>query len=73
MLIDANTGEYINAAVKGCEVDILAVDGVEADGFGAADVYDLSGRVVMRGASVAELKSLDKGIYIRAGKKYVVR
>lgn len=72
MLIDANTGEYINADVMDCEVDTVAVDGVEADGLEAADVFDLSGRLVMRGASVADLRSLDKGVYIRAGKKYVV-
>ncbi|MDE6741343.1 MAG: choice-of-anchor J domain-containing protein, partial [Muribaculaceae bacterium] len=71
MLIDANTGEYINAAAS-----VAVPAGVDAIGAGdsrVADVYDLSGRLVLRAASAAELNSLDKGIYIRGGKKFVVR
>ncbi|MDE6290239.1 MAG: Ig-like domain-containing protein [Muribaculaceae bacterium] len=71
MLIDANTGEYINAAVS--EHVSTAVDGVQSDWTGVADVYDLAGRVVLHAASTDDLNTLDKGIYIRAGKKFVVR
>ena len=72
MLIDANTGEYINAAVSGY-VSTAAVDGIGSDMPASADVYDLTGRLVMRAASVSDLSSLEKGIYIRAGKKFIIR
>lgn len=71
MLIDANTGEYINATVRDCSVS--AVEGIDADAISIADVFDLSGRVVLHSATVEDLKGLDKGIYIHAGKKYVIR
>ena len=72
MLIDANTGEYINAAVSGY-VTSNAVDGIGADDVQEADVYDLAGRLVMRSATVADLDALEQGIYIRAGKKFIKR
>lgn len=71
MLLDANTGEYINAVVSG-DID-TAVAGISADDASVADVYDLAGRIVMRNASVADLSGLESGIYIRAGKKFIVR
>lgn len=71
ILIDANTGEFINAAVQGCSTS--SVEGIGSDEQTVADVYDLSGRIVMRGASKEDLGSLEKGIYIHAGKKYVIR
>ncbi len=71
MLIDANTGEYINAAVSG-HIS-AAVDGIQAEEVKEADVYDLTGRLVMRAASVEDMNALGKGIYIRAGKKFVIR
>lgn len=37
------------------------------------DVYDVQGRVVLRNASSAQLKSLPKGIYVVGGKKLVVK
>ena len=72
MLIDAKTGEYINAAVSG-KLDASAVEGVEAEEAVFADVYDLTGRLVARGASVDDLRSLEPGIYIRAGRKFIIR
>ena len=72
MLIDANTGGYINAVLSD-NVSAAGVAGVEADAPAAADVYDLTGRLVMRSASESDLNSLEKGIYIRAGKKYIIR
>ena len=71
MLIDANTGEYINAAVSGY-ASVSAVDGVFTDEAAPADVYDLAGRLVMRAASPDDVKALDKGVYIRAGKKFII-
>ncbi len=38
-----------------------------------ADVYDVQGRLVLRNASAADIKKLDKGIYVAGGKKFVVR
>ena len=71
MLLDANTGEYINAAVFS---DIAtAVEGIGAEDVDVADIYDLAGRVVMRGASLSAISTLQPGIYIRAGKKFIVR
>lgn len=70
MLIDANTGEFLNAAASSAVPS--AVDGMAAEGLDVADIYDLAGRVVMRAASKADLNSLEKGIYIRAGKKFVI-
>ena len=71
MLIDANTGAYLNAALS--EVMVNPVQGMFEDAPDFADVYDLAGRVVMKGASVADLDALQKGIYIRAGKKFIKR
>ncbi|MDE5841047.1 MAG: choice-of-anchor J domain-containing protein, partial [Muribaculaceae bacterium] len=71
MLIDANTGEYINADVQDCSTS--GVEGVGADDTAVADVYDLFGRIVLRAAKADDLESLGKGIYIHAGKKYVIR
>jgi hypothetical protein len=37
------------------------------------NIYDLSGRLVRRLSSASELKKLPAGIYIRGGKKFVVK
>ncbi len=71
MLVDANTGKYINAVVTD---DITtAVAGINADQAATADVFDLAGRIVMRNASLSDLSGLEPGIYIRAGKKFIKR
>ncbi len=71
MLVDANSGEFINAVVTD---DIAtAVAGIEVDDDKAADVYDLAGRIVMRNASISDLTGLEPGIYIRGGKKFIKR
>lgn len=70
MLIDANTGRYINADVHHSESS--AVDCVvESDA--ESDVFDLTGRLVLRSARPEDLKNLEKGIYIHAGRKYIVK
>ena len=71
VLIDANTGAYLNAAVSPAAPG--SVEGMASDADGRADVFDLSGRIVMRSASRADVMGLDKGIYIHGGKKIVVR
>lgn len=38
-----------------------------------ADVYDIHGRLVLRDASAADMKTLSKGIYVVAGRKVVVK
>ena len=53
-------------------MDILGVKAVLAD-TDPMNVYDLSGRLVRRLSSASELKKLPAGIYIRGGKKYVVK
>lgn len=71
MLIDANTGEYINAAVSPCSG--AGVGTIASDGDKPGVVFDLAGRIVMRDATPADLHSLEKGIYILGGKKYIIQ
>lgn len=71
VLIDANTGAYVNAAVSPAVAG--SVEGVASESDVCADVFDLSGRIVMHSASRADVMSLEKGIYIHGGKKIVVR
>lgn len=42
------------------------------DGDTVADVFDINGRIVMRKATREDLKTLEKGIYIFAGKKIIL-
>lgn len=49
----------------------LAVETVAVAAEG--DVYDVHGRVVLRGASAAAVKALPKGIYVVGGRKVVVK
>ncbi len=39
----------------------------------ACNVYDVQGRLVLRKASAADIKTLEKGIYVAGGKKFVVK
>ncbi len=39
----------------------------------SCDVFDVQGRLVLRNATAADIKKLDKGIYVAGGKKFVVR
>lgn len=48
-----------------------AVEGIEA--ISEANVYDMQGRIVLRNASAADTKALNKGIYIVNGKKLIVK
>lgn len=70
MLIDAITGELINAAVSGktlTAVDTLVNEAV------AGIVFDMTGRIVMHDATVEDLHNLQPGIYILNGRKYAVK
>lgn len=69
ILLDANSGKYINAKVS--DNVSTAVEGVDAEEAAVADVFDLAGRIVMRNAAVSDLSGLEPGIYIRAGKKFI--
>lgn len=48
-------------------VGVETVSGVQT-----SDVYDVHGRIVMRGASREDLKTLPKGIYVFNGKKIIL-
>lgn len=49
-----------------------SVEGVENDeNFVAADVYDITGRLVMRNATKTQINELPQGIYIAGGKKII--
>lgn len=49
------------------------VAGIEADENGVSDVYDITGKRVLKSATRSQISGLDKGIYIVDGKKMVVR
>ncbi len=69
MLIDANTGEFINAAVASCSTTSAGT--VAADAL-RADVYDITGRLVLRAATIEEMRDLPSGLYIRDGRKHLI-
>lgn len=51
-----------------------AVEGVSSDDLDVvADVFDITGKRVIQGASRSQIYSLDKGVYIFNGKKIIVR
>lgn len=64
-----------------CNPEIRLTYTVDPDGSGVAsvveisncDVYDVQGRLVLRNASAADIKTLVKGIYVVGGRKIVVR
>lgn len=37
------------------------------------NVYDLSGRLVIKNASTSDLQALNKGIYIHNNRKYIAK
>ncbi len=62
---------YVYNLVLGTEATISSVQDIESDVKTAGNVYDLSGRLVRKGAT--SVNGLDKGIYILNGKKYLVK
>lgn len=48
-----------------------SVESVEVSS--VSDIYDLQGRVVLRNATAADAKALNKGIYIVNGKKLIIK
>lgn len=47
---------------------------VEEDADGVYDVFDVTGKLVMKGArGTADLDRLARGVYIMNGKKYVIK
>lgn len=58
------TGTYKSANTGLEAIDAAAVNG---------DVYDITGKLVLRNATRSQLNSLDKGIYIFNGKKIAIK
>lgn len=56
-----------NYSIKAVGVDTIAADRL------SGDVYDITGKLVVRNASALQIDNLDKGIYIINGKKVVVK
>lgn len=52
-----------------------SIDGITLDNKNKADnnVYDLSGRLVIKNASTSDLQALNKGIYIHNNRKYIAK
>lgn len=52
-----------------------SIAGITLDNKNKADnnVYDLSGRLVIKNASTSDLQTLNKGIYIHNNRKYIVK
>ena len=46
---------------------IIFINGV------AGDVYAIDGTLIVRNATIEDINSLDKGIYLIGGKKFVAR
>lgn len=57
------------------DIDYSPVSGIGAISAGTVipEVYDLNGIVVLRDATEADIQNLAPGIYIAAGRKYIVR
>lgn len=60
--------------LKGIKASSTGIHGSTTAPAGSKDnIYDLSGRVIKKQATTADLASLSKGIYILNNKKYVVK
>lgn len=63
----ANPDIRAQYSIKAVGVDTIVAEGV------TGDVYDITGKLVVRDASATQINGLDKGIYIINGKKVVVK
>ena len=60
--------------LKGIKASSTGIHGITTAPAGSkSNIYDLSGRVIKKQATTADLASLSKGIYILNNKKYVVK
>ena len=60
--------------LKGIKASSTGIHGITTAPAGSkGNIYDLSGRVIKKQATTADLASLSKGIYILNNKKYVVK
>ena len=60
--------------LKGIKASSTGIHGITTAPAGSkGNIYDLSGRVIKKQATTADLTSLSKGIYILNNKKYVVK
>lgn len=73
LLIDTQSGQVVNAARCAVQSVATGVEGISGSTSVGSDVYNLSGRLVLRNASASQLQSLPAGVYVVAGKKIVVR
>ena len=71
LLDDAQSTPNIEATFTLSELQ--GISGIQADENGLFTAVTLDGRVILRDASAAQVKSLDKGFYIINGKKTVIR
>lgn len=64
-----------SADVKGNFVyGTSAVDDIEAEGSDAkADLFDVTGKLILRNVERSQVSGLDKGVYIYNGKKIIIR
>lgn len=65
---EKHTGHFIATATH----DPVAVDKVDADAV-SGDVFSIDGRVILRDATPEQIRSLDPGLYIIAGRKHRVK
>ena len=65
---DSTVDDQCNATGLGTSISQITTHQQKAQG-----IYDLSGRVIKKQATTADLASLSKGIYILNNKKYVVK
>lgn len=69
-----NLGDFTNEEniMATYTVDPTSVEAIGIEN-GTADVYDMTGRTVLRAADADALRTLDGGLYIINGKKVIVR
>jgi hypothetical protein len=69
-----NLGDFTNEEniMATYTVDSTSVEAIGIEN-GTADVYDMTGRTVLRAADADALRTLDGGLYIINGKKVIVR
>ena len=68
LLIDSQSGEVVNAArcpILDASTGMAGTDMEKA----SQDVYNLTGQLILRNATPAQLKALPKGIYVVGGRK----
>ena len=70
-----NSGTQVCFLMKVMMLDATDAKGVQAVSEASApmDVYSLSGKLLVKGATKAQIAALPKGIYVAGGKKLTVK